>query len=557
VGRIYPIDSDVRTLFVDNGKFDMRRSEYIGERLVVADGVEHVQPSINFPELRDTGEFRAKGNYRTIFGPAVYLPVSVIATNDYNQSFGLLRILNVPKLCPRVKETLQPDEYLQAMRQQYVELRENQANATVLRGNLLLVAQRFLEALQDYEGVEDEIEWRVHLPHQKRELRELGFKEIGNDGIKGDRKKWHRKTWYKCKTDELAKFGKIIRMIGDLGVNASLAGFIITELLKTSLCEPLYFRNAAGEVTLKVVFTKQPTVENMQACFDDMLQPSCDRVFYYHSDDSILAIKTADGVRRYNIDISSCDASHTLALFQLLSEVTPPEFRDEIDVLIDQCKQVFEVRSYVSPARTKLKPREPVLPSGSTLTTLINNLACLVAANQMAMMEVNTEVEIREAWRQAGYIVTLDPADTFERVQFLKTSPCEDVNGVYRPLLNLGVFLRSSGRCKGDLPGSGDINERAKEFQGSLIQSMYPNTRIPMVDDLRSRFPLKKRYDHEMSHKFSDTVGFTFSNAAVFRRYNIQGTELEEWFQRADTETYADSAEIRRVLEVDYEYKYD
>lgn len=556
MGRIYPIDGDVKTLFVNNGKFNTRNTKFLGERTVTAEGVTHQQPSIDFPQLRDKGEFRAKGHYRTIFGPAVYLPVNVLATNDHNQSYGLLRILNVPKLCPEVKKTLEPEEYLDAMQEQYVQLRDNQAEAMILQDNLKILAERFASCMQEYDGLEDEIKWRILLPHQKKDLRILGKNEIDLDGLTGCPRRWHRKTWYKCKADELAKWNKVIRMIGDLGINASLAGFIITEFLKSSMCKPMYFKNRRDEVVLKVVFTKQPTVDVMQACFDDMINPQCKGVFYYHSDDSILALRTPNGIKRYNIDISSCDASHTTALFELLQELVPGEAKEEISTLIEQCTKIFEIRSYTSRSKCKLKPQEPVLPSGSTLTTLINNIACVVAANQMALRDVETEEEIRFAWKKAGYIVTLSEAKKIEEVQFLKTSPCEDIYGVYRPLLNLGVFLRATGRCKGDLPGHGDILERAKIFQASLIQGMFPRTKIPMIESLRVKFPLKERFEHEMEYKFQDDVGFSFTNASVFKRYGIRGDDVEQWFETCETETYFDSEGVRRILEVDYEYKY-
>jgi hypothetical protein len=281
---------------------------------------------------------------------------------------------------------------------------------------------------------------------------------------------------------EQAKPGKKMRMIMDLGVPASLRGAWLTDMLKIAQ-EAVELENN----NFRFMFCKMPTYSRLKQIFDEMAV--CDRpLFVYFSDDSCLAVRINGRIKWFNLDISSCDASHTRALFDLLVFLFPDHMRDDIRALVKQCQTRLIVKSTTDPTKNLvLVPLEPRLYSGSTLTTAINNLANLLiglAISECLDFDVAT---LDAAIRGAGYIVTgLKPLDVFEDVQFLKHSPTLDRNGEYQPILNLGVLLRATGSCDGDVPGRGPLRPRCETFQSQVVSGMYPRVITPVVDNMLS-----------------------------------------------------------------------
>jgi len=303
---------------------------------------------------------------------------------------------------------------------------------------------------------------------------------------------WLKDVLYKAKKDEYSKVGKNMRMIGDLGVGASLQGFRITEYLKIAQSEARF--EWLGGVAY---FCKAPEPSELQTHFENLATHNYKLLMLYFSDDSTLSWVTKAGVRVYgNMDISGCDASHTEALFEGLVLLVPPAFHGDVQKLVDQCKLPIKIVCHNlekekdgKPMKVKIQFNEATLYSGSTITTAINNLACILIF--VAIMEdgghITTRRIIRAAQR-AGYKVTITTSTRLEDVQFLKNSPVY-VNELKKhiPVLNLGVLLRTSGTCKGDLPGRGSIQTRAKVFQGLLLNGMYPRTKFTLVENMKKQ----------------------------------------------------------------------
>jgi len=288
---------------------------------------------------------------------------------------------------------------------------------------------------------------------------------------------------YKMKIFEIAKPGKVPRMIGDLGVHASLQGFRITKFLKMAMASaPL--RYLGGEIE----FCPKPNPLDMVRIFQKLIDPPGRYYFVYFSDDACLAIRTKHGILRVNLDISSCDASHTHELFLSLKTLVPSHMQPDLQRLIDQCNEAITIYSRVDKRKkVVMKPESSRLWSGSTLTTAINNHGNIHNALAVAEAVVNGPEDIIAACGKAGYIVTVENCDDWHRLQFLKHSPVLDTDGNLRALLNIGVILRLSGTCKGDLPGrkSQPLRDRARAFQASLIHGVSPHARHRLIHNMR------------------------------------------------------------------------
>jgi hypothetical protein len=221
----------------------------------------------------------------------------------------------------------------------------------------------------------------------------------------------------------------------------------------------------------------------------------------YFSDDSVLSIRIGTKVYIYNLDISGCDRSHTDALFEALLAVTPENGQKAMQTCVKQLRLPVKIKSMSHPkVKTVLQADKTILFSGSTLTTVSNNQASLQLAVSYSFVDFvpgRIEEQITEAALAVGYVVTSFFCEKPEHVQFLKNSPCLDIAGVYRPLLNLGVCLRSAGRCKGDLPGRGDLQERARCFQSAFLQGCYPHASFPMMDAFKSSVALAPKTSAE------------------------------------------------------------
>lgn len=412
------------------------------------------------------------------------------------------------------------------------ELFNNQQLFIDAHSNLLTsIVGRYHSYFLEHDHERDIAE-HIDDPHQKKRLRQQAFKELQESGDLYSPGTWLRMkrtgeycTW-KIKKDEYAKPGKKPRMIVDLGVSASLRGYRLLEYLKRAQSSEDVVVNG-----LTIHFCKSPDPFELEEIFRNLLSPPGRGYYVYFSDDACLSLRGADGVPKfYNLDISSCDSSHGPSVFELLTKAFPRYLQDDIAILIQQCQAPLRVRSRCanSKASVLLRPKRPLLYSGSTITTAINNLANLLIAISVAHCD-GTSSGILAAAADCGYIVTgTEPLARFQELQFLKNSPVYDTEGHLRPLLNLGVLLRASGTCRGDLPGRGDLSVRARKFQHDIIVSAYPYADFTLKDRL-----LTQTVKCESSEMFADKVVYNTSyprfrvdDDELYLRYSVGGSDI-------------------------------
>ena len=498
------------------------------------------------------------GSYRTVCGPSVPHNAVVYAKCAYNSAVGFLR-MNVIRSY-RGTQSVEYDAFLK--RRQVGFIKEH---VSLLEKIARIYAEEFSDwtdltraALEHYDDA-----------HPKRLLRMHAMAELKEAGCIAGRL-WfpHReRVAIKLKPGEYAKFGKIIRNIADLGVSASLQGAWVTKSLKRAMAMHMLKHR---DVTIE--FCDSPSQAKLRRVFENLIDPPGRGYFVYFSDDSSLALRVGGVVRRWNMDISKCDASQGPGMFEALRRITPACARPDVDVLVDQCRLPLCIDNPEAKRNGKVGGRErillkcddPMLFSGSTLTTVINNVANLLLAISIAETGALDAVTITQAVENVGFIVTLEPAhdDDWRGLQFLKHSPVLDTDGAVQPMLNLGVLLRSSGRCHGDLPaGPGTLADRARRFQGALVYGMYPRTHFTLRDNLlanalppdaASTAMVAKKLKHKVGETDAD---FHVTDDEVYRRYDLtpmEVTALNELFGNAGYRgVYCDTG-TSKILHADY-----
>lgn len=357
--RLGVSECTVRKEFKWNDKFTVEQ----GMEFFTSDGF------LSFPECTAR---RPDGGYRTVFGPVFYHTGCVYGKSDNNSSCALTR---------QTAQRTSPGDLVDD-HQLNVNQRDAVANSWTLKEVVNVVRARierkFLEV--DVGRLNDVY---VEQEHSKRPERLLAREELKQRG-------WWQRAWACLDTDsveglvkpgEWAKFMKYPRLFVSLGKYSIMAAGAVMDRIK----------GCFGLITIagcQCEFIKSPDKDSMSSVFDKLIFGK--QAFYmaYFSDDSCIAINTSDG-RRYtcNFDISSCDCSHTRWIFHLLELLVQDVhwLVEMIDWAVQQCKAPLVVRSRSGKRdhKVKLQPVDPVLYSGSVLTTVVNNCAQLLMYSVM------------------------------------------------------------------------------------------------------------------------------------------------------------------------------
>jgi len=411
-------------------------------------------------------------------------------------------------------------------------------------------------------------------PHDKKDLRIVSWKDIEDYNVLFN-DVWNipgKYALYKVKIFEIAKPNKTIRCIGDLGCPASLQGFRLADFTKKAMFgEPIHINGGTIE------FCKEPSVSALTGVFERLISPPGRFSFVYFSDDSCLAIRTTSGkILRFNVDISSCDASHTAALFDAYVRIHPERLQEDARKLVKQCEQpITVVDLYNRRRKVTLKPKEPRLYSGSTITTAINNLACQLIGLAISETEINCKEDVIMAAEKAGYIVTCIDCSDWHQLQFLKHSPVFDTDGKLRPLLNLGVLLRLSGTAKGDFIGTKgeSLQVKVERQQASLLQGAYPRAHFPLMESMKEcckgglTHKLTSKLEKQLRNASNNRIGlkvstkdsddhFSVCSEEVYKRYLLTPHEISQMdndFAHMGYGCHYASSATNKIFKTDYD----
>jgi len=435
---------------------------------------------LTFPEGYNKPDKRGK----TFFGWSIHFPAVIYARSDVNMSCALTRQTN-----KRKPLQLGYDEMLT---ENQLKLSQN----TLLWEELRKLRDKITEKARDVGDYLDLLKEYVHQPHPKIKERLQALEKVILDS------RLYHETFVvevlgKIKIEELAKPGKYPRLFTSLGSTSILkAGFLI-DIVKECM------RHTPG--FLEMDFIKSPDYDDLSRVFANLINPT-NGYFCFFSDDSSVALQTADeGVWRSNLDISSCDGSHTKFIFDVLRFLCGGEsrFKEAIGALVSQLLKNLVIKSYTGFKERKvvLKPLFPCLYTGTTGTTIINNIAnwligkCLelVLKGQRPKFSECRQLILKVA-EDCGYILTVDECHFVEQLQFLKHSPVW-TGEQFVPILNIGVILRIFGSCWGDLP----YNKKRDTFEGAaytwnrcLTQSLVHAGNHILTDMLRSKYSTNK-----------------------------------------------------------------
>jgi hypothetical protein len=496
--------------YLDNGRFQVRR----GKQYIIA-GRLFFPPPIN-P--------KTDGNYRTRFGPYVSHTGVIYAKEDLNTSKALTR-LTCARENPLTKlPDLDWDNQLSSHQEVFIQ--DHRAQFATIAG---LYAPGI-----EFAGTFEEARLHHADPHDKRELRVHCWKEMHETGLFFD-DVWLTLLTLKMKPNEIAKPLKYPRCIGDLGVAASLQGFVLTSLLKHAQEDnPIHYLGGVAS------FMASPSPTKLENAFKELIEPRQRWFFCYFSDDACFSIRHNGRIYRFNVDISQCDASHRDSIFDLYVSMFPESVQADARKLTDQCKLPFQIRSDDGRHQVILEPQGHALYSGSTITTGINNLAnqCIAMSFAEAAFDGTAE-SLKQAALRAGYMITVvDCSDDWHKLQFLKHSPVLDTTGTLRALLNVGVLLRLTGTCNGDLPGRGPLDQRARAFQHGLLRGASPLARYKLLDNMLAATgePLvpprvTKMIDDIMRYRIDfngDEKPFHVDDSEVYARYDLLPHEVDE-----------------------------
>jgi len=385
----------------------------------------------------------------------------------------------------------------------------------------------------------DMVASHITLPHPKRSLRIRSLADwVASHGCDEDNPQYpdREQVCGFLKKDEWAKPGKIPRQVVSMGVTRSIYGAHVAEDVKQSLAEV-----EDDEDGHCIVFVKSPEYEQLREVFNRLVLGDYSAIF---SDDMCVSYRTVDGlVYRANLDISGCDASHTRGVFDVAQELANgTEYQTIMRNLIAQCAEPFVLCSGEDSMR--FRPTGPILYSGSVLTTLINTIASRQIARHVASRARGATLQhIREniqAWLdETGYDVTAEECHTPEELQFLKHSPYLSGDGTLVPQLNLGVVLSSMGQKVGDLPGQGDLVQRAIAFNASLTASLVHSGENSVLYAFRRKYPNGVILPEHQS-KLEDAHGAHVEDHEICKRYGITVPDLQELVDLIDQSKIGD-----------------
>lgn len=518
--------------------------------------------SVDFKTPLLDDELDPDGSYYTHFYANVGHTGVIYRLSDNNTQLAL-KYRGMVSRCPGLTLTVNGIEYSfhEGMKMKQIEfLRKYENELQEYAARLEPYFEGYTEAV--FEASEHHAD-----PHPKRDLRIQGYAEMCVEGSTAE-VGWldpAGRVVYKMKTREIAKFSKPPRGIVSMGVIPSLAGFKVTEYLKYAQSK-VCFLDVTEDRISKAEFVKSPTTEDLDRLFNEMFSGHNDVHFAYFSDDSILRYVWKGNAYWANLDISKCDCSHGRGIFETYRTLFPKSAKQDVDTLLAQLQSPCVLKSCNKdfPGRKVIiTPREKTLYSGSTATTTLNNTSCVSIYFAIRDCDVSACATIEEvgvtleaAIAETGYMVTgLSGAETwceiFEDLQFLKHSPVRDVHGNWVALKNLGVLGRAGGCCKGDLPGRGDIKNRAAIFQWNLLQGMYPRDSFEMLNRMKAtafngiKTPLSARAQRRMKSMLADIFRYKPTTAqgqpmnqismeSIGLRYRLTTSELDSLLDYAD-----------------------
>jgi len=381
-------------------------------------------------------------------------------------------------------------------------------------------------------------------PHPKIKLRMKSMCDLLNSAaLEG---LYTTKIAGKTKLFERAKPGKYPRYIGDYSCPGSLLAGYLCELAKKSFET---FKTSDGKFT--ATYSASSDAHSLD-CLGEQLHHSSN-TFVYFSDDSVLKLNG----QLFEIDISSCDKSNTQTIFDIVEHLFGGDayFQSVISKNIKQCAlPLRHTNPHNKSIGVNLKPAYPIEFSGSTLTTLLNNIASLSIGLNAYLSGCSTSDDVIQSAIAVGYDVTCSARSSLPKTQFLKHSWFVDVDkNIVCSFTNLGTMMRSFGTCAGDLPGAGNIFSRARIWNSAVTKGYKHAGTTRWLEVLTKVFdePLGKlRLPFEIEKHFSSSSRYPVPDSVVLERYGFTSPMWDHFIKLCEVGCGSHSTIRHPVLDI-------
>jgi len=308
---------------------------------------------------------------------------------------------------------------------------------------------------------------------------------------------------------EKSKSNSEARLYVTLGPKSAMVGAKASKVLKQARAdEPLYVESDDGSSCGAIYFVPRPNRGTMNE-WAKFCTYGCDYnpdpehlpggnplkttkhtrvrfIIFNHSDDmDIMREELINGiwVRTFHtVDISKCDKSHG-AIFDHFWRFWISRF-DLYDLLEAQLMRDIRVDVNGVKMKTWLRPKSPVLLSGHSWTTLINNFATDILGVSFIRNGCKTPQNFVDSAYNAGYRIKVDVQSNCKKTDFLKHCPAVDVHGAPVAVPMLGNLMRFYNYRIGDVPGIGDANLRWALFNSNNIKSCAHGIKSPWIDTM-------------------------------------------------------------------------
>lgn len=423
----------------------------------------------------------------------------------------------------------------------------------------------------------EELEDFVMEEHIKAKLRQGALREIYEEGRFVDVDWMKSATLLKCKKYEVSKYKKYIRIIMDLGVHASLQGAqLMAQFKKCINLHEFRYQYTTGR-SMMFVFIAKPVIEVLTHYLKMLwFNDTNEDILLVHSDDAMLSFVNESGRREVICcDLKQCDGSQLEPAIEAFFTLLRAD--DVVVRLKQQLRKDIRIVS-TQGERVVLSANGLWFPSGHVMTTSANTCSYFAIACCALMGEgIKNSSHFQAIGKKVGFMIEVVPCSIVQDMQFLKHSLVRTYENDWIATINPGVWMRASGRCFRELPGSKKHSywERAAEYQALLTYGMIGNVMIPELDgvyvDHTRRKQLQQRgiveKDLRTLRGYTDKFHFVTceevnkrplvkcSVEEYFARYRLTDAELVELCElisQLDVGYFVYSQAVSKILNMDY-----
>jgi len=436
-----------------------------------------------------------------------------------------------------------------------------------------------------------------NLRHIKRQLRLRYFQ-----GVKLHYEEDSLVYVVSCKVKrEFAKVGKAPRLYAAYEKGCIASGEL-PEFMKMGFLGDLHYPIQVNGclVNCYIRVMSKPKPNSLKEIFDELIKSviTPNSVFIaIYSDDSVYAGNIADECFGYNVDISSCDSSNGELVFSVVGSVLSGFNEDRALALLKQCQCPIRLTNPNNATEVlTLRFHSAFEGSGSVLTTVLNHTASVMIAIAfiealsdgyekchpfIVMDRKNISTVIIEGAYRVGHLVTTEPwvydgTAIFEKMQFLKRSPIQTVDGAWVPCINYGCIFRSFGSVEGDMTAKQlgidtatfdkmPDADRMENFLSSVVKGLCNEPSSAVMNALRSRFnadvqakDLSTVLDFISEFEPCNYSAQTLSEASLCRRYDLNLQDITNLCTDISLIALGDDSNTQAVgkfYEVDYGVK--